>query len=121
MLCDINNMYSTLVMCCIFLLSSIIIYCIHSKIQYLEDSISKQNEVLTNFISNFQKSIVSSSSSSSSSSPLGEVFTNKQLQSIKEENDKIVVSDSDNDSDDSDDGDDDSDDDTNEQHVSEID
>lgn len=79
-----TNIYSTVIIFCVFVLTSIIVYHLNDRIKHLEVSVSKQNQVLSDFISNVQNRIVSSPS-------LG-------IEKKSTENNKIIVSDDESDS-----------------------
>ena len=101
MICGIlDDMKSTIAIFLILVFLSIIIYYFHERIQYLEHSVSRQNQVLSDFISNVQREVVH----------LGD----SDIKIVKsDEMDKIVISDDedDDDSDSEDDSDSDSEDD----------
>jgi hypothetical protein len=91
MICGLDDMKTTIVIFFILAFSSIIIYYLHERIQYLEHSVSRQNQVLSDFISNVQREVVHSSN-------LG--ISNSEIKVVKsDEMDKIVISDDDHDSD----------------------
>jgi len=102
MICGIlDDMKSTIAIFLILVFLSIIIYYFHERIQYLEHSVSRQNQVLSDFISNVQREVVH----------LGD----SDIKIIKsDEMDKIVISDDDDDSDSESEDDSDSEDDDSE-------
>ena len=65
MICGLDDMKTTIVIFFILAFSSIIIYYFHERIQYLEHSVSRQNQVLSDFISNVQREVVHLGDSSS--------------------------------------------------------
>lgn len=108
--CDFETAYSTFILCLILILSGLIIYFLYSKIEYLENNITKQNEVLTDFIENVGKRMMSSCSScpylSGGVTLSNNIISknNNKLETINEDEDnkRIIVSDDDDDDDDSD-------------------
>jgi hypothetical protein len=107
MICGIlDDMKSTIAIFLILVFLSIIIYYFHERIQYLEHSVSRQNQVLSDFISNVQREVVH----------LGD----SDIKIIKsDEMDKIVISDDDDDSDSDSESEDDSDSDSESESESE--
>ena len=103
MICGLDDIKSTIVIFFILAFSSIIVYYFHERVQYLEQSVSRQNQVLSDFISNVQRQVVSSSHLGGS-----------DIKIVKsDEMDKIVISeDEDDDSESEDDTDSESEDDT---------
>jgi hypothetical protein len=60
MICGVlDDMKTSILIGFVFLFSAIIIYYLHERIVYLEKSVSKQNEVLSDFISNVQRQVCS--------------------------------------------------------------
>jgi hypothetical protein len=109
MFCGIlDEMKTTIVLFFALVFLAIIIYYFNDKIQYLEHAVSRQNQVLSDFISNVQREVVNSPSLGVSNSGDIKIVRNDEM-------DKIVISedeyDSDSESDDSDSDSDDSDDD----------
>ena len=99
MICGLDDMKTTIVIFFILAFSSIIIYYFHERIQYLEHSVSRQNQVLSDFISNVQREVVHLGDSSS------------DIKIVKsDEMDKIVISDDEDDDDSDSESEDDSDD-----------
>ena len=98
MICGIlDDVKSTIAIFLILVFLSIIIYYFHERIQYLEHSVSRQNQVLSDFISNVQREVVH----------LGD----SDIKIVKsDEMDKIVISDDDDSDSDSDSDEDDEDD-----------
>jgi hypothetical protein len=101
MICGLDDIKSTIVIFFILAFSSIIVYYFHERVQYLEQSVSRQNQVLSDFISNVQRQVVNSSHLGGS-----------DIKIVKsDEMDKIVISeddDSESEDDDSESEDDDS-------------
>ena len=97
MICGIlDDMKSTIAIFLILVFLSIIIYYFHERIQYLEHSVSRQNQVLSDFISNVQREVVH----------LGD----SDIKIVKsDEMDKIVISDDEDDDDSDSESEDDSD------------
>lgn len=97
--CDFETAYSTFILCLILILSGLIIYFLYSKIEYLENNITKHNEVLTDFIENVGKRMMSSCSSCpylSGSTIINKTNNKNNLETINEvECNKIIVSDDD--------------------------
>ena len=61
MICGLDDIKSTIVIFFILAFLSIIVYYFHERVQYLEQSVSRQNQVLSDFISNVQRQVVNSS------------------------------------------------------------
>jgi hypothetical protein len=102
MICGLDDIKSTIVLFFILAFSSIIVYYFHERVQYLEHSVSRQNQVLSDFISNVQRQVVNSSHLGNSS----------DIKIVKsDEMDKIVISEDEDDSDSDSDSDTESDDD----------
>ena len=105
MFCGIlDDMKTSILIGCVLLFSAIIIYYLHERIVYLEKSVSKQNEVLSDFISNIQRQVCSVPSQHQSLDARDNIkIINNQMDVNPFE--KIVISDdedSDSDDDDSD-------------------
>ena len=107
MICGIlDDMKSTIAIFLILVFLSIIIYYFHERIQYLEHSVSRQNQVLSDFISNVQREVVH----------LGD----SDIKIVKsDEMDKIVISDDEDDDDSDSESEDDSDSDSDSESESE--
>jgi len=108
MICGVlDDMKTSILIGFVFLFSAIIIYYLHERIVYLEKSVSKQNEVLSDFISNVQRQVCSAPPHHHESL---DARDNIKVISQMDVNpfEKIVISD-DEDSDSDDDDDDDSD------------
>ena len=106
MICGLfDDMKTSILIGFVILFSAIIIYYLHERIVYLEKSVSKQNEVLSDFISNVQRQVCSVPSSHHQSLDARDNI--KVINNEMEVNpfEKIVISDDE----DSDDDDDDSD------------
>jgi len=84
MICGLDDMKTTIIMFFFLAFLSIIIYYFHERVQYLEQSVSRQNQVLSDFISNVQRQVVQSSH-------LG--VSDTDIKVVKsDEMDKIVIS-----------------------------
>lgn len=97
MICGLDDMKTTIIMFFFLAFLSIIIYYFHERVQYLEQSVSRQNQVLSDFISNVQRQVVQSSHLGVSDSDIKVVKS--------DEMDKIVISEDEYDSDDASDAD----------------
>jgi cell division protein FtsL len=115
MLCGgMDDMKITIGLIFVLVFTAAVVYYLNEKIKYLEYAVSKQNQVLSEFISNVQKQVILGSGSGS----LGSSDNSDNIKIIKNNGyEKIPVSDDedDSDSDSEDDSDSDSDDDDSEE------
>jgi hypothetical protein len=116
MFCGIlDEMKTTIIIFIALVFLSIIVYFFNDKIQYLENTVARQNQVLSEFISNVQRDLAYSSC-------LGVSNLSSDVKVVKsDEVDKIVISEDEYESDSDDDSDSDSDDDDDSDSDSESD
>jgi len=108
-----DDMKITIALIFVLVFTAAIVYYLNEKIKYLEYAVSKQNQVLSEFISNVQKQVIlggslGSSSSSSDNTDNIKIIKNNGYEKIPISDDEDDDSDDDSYSDSDDDSDDDS-------------